>query len=174
MIRKFVRSGAVKSWSKELDAFLEWYASQSRDMQADYFIYAVRTRAGFQHEGMFTLPDSTKNIEPELMAYPIMIDQFQKFIDHFNGSGNHTEAACLSIWVHTLRSFLYPELQPAIDRLWHTIMLTKDLWPEMLKQHYQKDVAEGLDTDLLKNTYGLSVAILKTLPPQNARGNNVH
>ncbi len=166
MIRKFIRNAAVKGWSKELDQFLAMYEDQTRTQQADYFIYSVRTRAGLQLEGILGFPEGSRNNEPELMAYPIMSSQFEKVIDHFNQNGPTTEAACLSIWLHTLRSFLYPELKPSVGRLWSIILSTKDLWPEMLQYHYKLDVADGsINKEKLRDTYGLATTILKTLPP---------
>lgn len=164
-VSQFIRNTATNSWRRELDDFVATYKGLPRHKQADYFIFSVRTRAGMQVEGHFTYPDGTVNAEVELSAYPIMLKQFERIAKLFHEKNAETEAASITIWVHTLRAFLYPELRPSVEQLWDTIIKTKDLWPEMIKHHRSLD-KEILDPEVFKSTYELVAEILKTLPPK--------
>ena len=82
-------------------------------------IIAVWIRAGLDIEG--NLPVSKNKdgeLNPELSAYPILLKAMQGWIPVINKKGLQSAAFCFSIWVHTLRSIIRPELSDLANRMW--------------------------------------------------------
>jgi hypothetical protein len=166
MLNKFIKNSAIKTWQKELENFIDVFSTLSDEERANYFIWGVKTRAGAQIEGMFLLPDGTSNKSVELIAYPIMLEQFEGLVKYLDRNVGPVEAAGVVIWVHTLRGIIHPELRPLAKQMWENIMQTQHLWNGLMRKHYQLDVESGIDVGKLKATYTLASDIIEQTPPR--------
>lgn len=165
---KFIHKRAIKIYKGEIESFIDNLSRLNQEELSELFIYSVWTRAGLQNEGFFVFPDGSTNLSPQLTAYPIMIEQFDCPIKHLRKKGRNTEAAFLSIWVHTLRGLLNSELSSEVDRLWVILMTTKNSWEKYLNKFYTEDISSGVDPKLCEKTQALSKEILKYLPPKHS------
>lgn len=165
---KFLHKIAVKNYKKELDGLTEACSKLNKEQLADFLIMSVWTRAGMQNEGIFKYPDGQKNVLPYLSAYPLMMSEFEKIVKAFQKQGLNTEAAAMSIWVHTCRGLLYyEEMKVELDKLWQLLMSTTSLWDKYLDKFYNED-KDRLDQEMLNKTLSLSKEILKNLPPKQS------
>lgn len=165
----FIHKHAVKVYKDELNKLIDLYSSLDKNQLADYFIYSVWTRAGFQNEGHFKFPNGEKNISPDMSAYPLMLSVFNNVITVLKKKGSTTEAAALSIWVHTLRGLINVDMEGEVKKLWSLIMDTKEFWEIHLNKLYNDDKNFGMDQNLLDATLSLSKKILANVPPEQFR-----
>lgn len=161
----FIHKRAVASYIDELKKLIEVYSILEKEQLADYFIYSVWTRAGFQNEGHFKLPDGTQNLSPNV-DYS-MLSPLKSAIKILKKRGNATEAMALSIWIHTARGVVNVEMENEVDKLWQLIITTKNLWDKYLTKFYNED-KNRLDPKMLNETMALSKEILRNLPPKQS------
>lgn len=168
----FIHKRAVKSYKQEIENFTAELSKLPPEQLADIFIMSVWTRAGMQNEGVFKYPDGQKYSLPYLSGYPILESTFSKIVKSFRNQGLQTEAAAITIWVHTCRGlFNYNEMKNELDVLWKLLMNTKDFWSKYLDKYYNEDKAR-LDPALLEETRNLSKEMIKYLPPKPASGSD--
>ena len=167
-----IRKLAVRSYRKELIEFTDMLLRLNEEKVAIFLIYSVWLRSILQNEGHINpfkrLDSSNINIdlEPELHAYPIMLEDFAKTIGFLDKQGETSKSSTLRLWVHTLRSIIRPELNAEILKLLELILKGKIYWNEKLEIIYKEDIQSGIEKEFVENTLKLSKDILKCLPPK--------
>jgi hypothetical protein len=107
----FIRKLAVRGYSKDLKKLIYTLNSFPPEYVGQTLMLAVWLRAGLELEGSLPAIESKNgNLEPELHSYPITIGAIEKGISICNKKGLQGSSIALSIWVHTLRSIIRPEL----------------------------------------------------------------
>ena len=163
----FIHKHAVASYIDELKKLIDSYSVLEKDQLADYFVYSVWTRAGFQNEGHFKLPDGKQNLSSDV-DYS-MLSPLENAVKILAKQGSMTEATALSMWVHTARGFVNEEMENDLKKLWSLIMATKEFWETHLTKLYEDDKKSGMNPALLDSTLALSKKILVGVPPERFR-----
>lgn len=166
-IFNFINKHAVTTYQDELSNLIDLYSSLNKEKLADYFVYSVWTRAGFQNEGHFKLPNGKHNLSPGV-DYS-MLAPIQNAISILKKQGNITEATALSIWLHSSRGVANAEMENSLKELWGLIMDTKKFWNAHLEELCEEDLKSGMDKNLLDATLALSKDILTNVPPKQFR-----
>lgn len=165
-IFRFINKLAVRSYRRELHEFIDTLSGINTEALARFLIVSVWTRAGLQTEGRFCFPAGKPIRSPQLTAYPHMLSFFEDVVKIFRQRGQDTEAAGISIWVHTLRCLInYHKMNDDLDRLWKVLMTTRDFWEENLQRLCDED-KDIVEPTALREALELSRAILRTLPPK--------
>lgn len=170
---KTARQSVVKQWQEELNNYVGFCGELSPEELASRFVYSVRTRASLQIQGELDVKEQDLHIPNagvELQGYPFLINRFGVLVKYFRQSGQRDELFAASLWLHTYRSLLYPELRPSGEALWQVIMITEELWPIMYKRCRAYDKENGTFSDQqLHDVYKLTSRILKASPPRGLR-----
>lgn len=167
-----IRKLADRSYRKDLTEFTEMLSILNEEKVAIFLIYSVWLRSILQNEGHINSLkriDSSNidiDLEPELHAYPIMLNDFTKTIKFLFKQRQSLKASVLSLWVHTLRSIIRPELNAEIMELWKIILKNIIYWNEKLENIYREVIELGIKRESVENTLKLSKDILKCLPPK--------
>jgi len=167
-----IRKLAVRSYRKNLIKFVDILSSLNEDKSATFLIYSVWLRSILQNEGHINpikyldSPNINIDLEPELHAYPFMLKDFESTIRFLDKQGETSKSSALSLWVHTLRGIIRPELNDEIKNLWQLIIKSKRYWNEKLESIYKEDISLGIEKEFVENTLKLSKEIIKCLPPK--------
>lgn len=163
----FIRKMAVRGYSKELKQMIEGLSKLSTEQIANILIMAVWFRSMLNIEGnLFVGENEDGELNPELAAYPILLKEIGEWISIFNKKGFQGRSFCFSIWVHTLRSIIRPELSDMSNRMWDILMRSKPNWESVLTQFRDEDIQSGISQDVVLSTERHAKAILKCLPPK--------
>lgn len=107
----FIRKLAVRGYSKELKQIIDDLSKLSTEQIANILIMAVWFRAMLNIDGNLpVIENEDGELNPELTAYPILLKGIEEWISIFNKKDLQHRSFCFSIWVHTLRSIIRPEL----------------------------------------------------------------
>jgi hypothetical protein len=159
----------VKGYSHELDEFIESVSIKKKEQRAEIVVYGTWLRAILQLENRLpSISDETTGFYAELHSYPIMLSSLEQQIAFIqkNAERGEPKAFVLSIWVHTLRSILRPELQNLAIKMWDLLMEGKPFWSTYLKNQKDEDLQIGIEQNFVVQTERLSRAILEKLPPK--------
>ena len=162
-----IRKLAVRGYSNELKQMINDLSKLSTEQVAHMLILAVWSRANLDIEGNLR---ATKNengeLNPELYSYPILLKEIEKWISIYNEKGFKGRSFAFSIWVHTLRSIIRPELSDIVNRMWDILMRSKPNWERVLTQFRDEDIRVGISHDEVLRTERHAKAILQCLPPK--------
>lgn len=163
----FIRKLAVRGYSKELKQMIDDLSKLSTEQIANILIVAVYFRAMLNIEGNLPVTENEDGgLNPELTAYPILLKGIEEWISIFDKKGLQVKSFCFSIWVHTLRSIIRPELSDLANRMWGILMRSKPNWESVLTQLRDEDIQHGISHDVVLSTERHAKAILKRLPPK--------
>lgn len=163
----FIRKLAVKSYSKELSMMIDGLSKIDIEQIATILIYSVWLRATLEIERNLPVVEGVNGeLDPELHMYPILLEAIQKWMSVLKKNGQETKSFSLSIWVHTLRSILRPELSLEGNRLWDILMSSKSYWEKFLTRIRDEDIQLGIQYEQVINTEKHARAILQCLPPK--------
>ena len=164
-----IRKLAVRGYSNELKQMINDLSKLSTEQIAIILIMAVWFRARLNIENIENLPgieNEDGELNPELTAYPILLEAVEEWISIFNKEGLQHRSFCFSIWVHTLRSIIRPELTDLANRMWGILMRSKPNWESVLTKFRDEDIQLGISHDEVLSTERHAKAILKCLPPK--------
>ncbi len=163
----FIRKLAVRGYSKELKQMINDLSKLSTEQIANILIMAVWFRAMLNIEGNLpAIENEDGELNPELTAYPILLKGIEEWISIFNKEGFQHRSFCFSIWVHTLRSIIRPELSDLVNQMWDILMRSKSNWESALTQFRDGDIQRGISHDVVLRTERHAKAILQCLPPK--------
>jgi len=163
----FIRKLAVRGYSKELKQMIDALSKLSSEQIGNILIMAVWFRAMLNIEGNLpVIENEDGELNPELIAYPILLKGIEEWISIFNKELLQDRSLCFSIWVHTLRSIIRPELSDLANRMWAILMQSKPHWESVLSQFRDEDIQNGISHDIVLSTERHAKAILKCLPPK--------
>jgi len=162
-----IRKLAVRGYSKELNTITDSLSKVGTEEVATILIYAVWLRATLQVErNLPTGENENGNLNPELHSYPIMLSETEKWVSFLNKKGQYTKSFALSIWVHTLRSIIRPELSNVARGMWSILINSKPNWERLLTRIRDEDMQLGISHDVVLKTENYAKAILQCLPPK--------
>ena len=163
----FIRKLAVRGYSKELKQMIDDLSKLSTEQIANILIIAVWLRAMLNIEGNLpVIENEDGELNPELAAYPVLLKAIEAWISIFNKEGLQHRSFCFSIWVHTLRCILRPELSNLANRMWDILMRSRPNWENVLSKLRDGDIEHGISHDVVLSTERHAKAILKRLPPK--------
>lgn len=160
----FIHKNVVKIYKRQLVTLSADLSTRSPKEVSDFLIYAVWTRAGLQTDGHIKFFKNEVYPSPKLIYTPQLLLDFKKIVDIFNKKNLNFQAASMSLWVHTIRAILNPELKNDINNLWAILINSKKYWNDSLLALYNED-KNKIDEKLLNLTLKLSREILKNIPP---------
>ena len=162
-----IRKLAVTGYSKELKQMINDLSKHSVEQITNILIIAVWFRAMLNIEGKLpVIENEDGELNPELSSYPILLKGIEKWISIFNKKGFQARSFCFSIWVHTLRSIIRPELSDMAGRMWDILMRSKPNWESVLTQFRGESIKHGISHDVALSTERHAKAILQCLPPK--------
>lgn len=166
-----IRKLAVKGYRKELRNFIETLKDFEKvgvKEVSNTLIYGIYTRAILEIDGfIYTTREEDESIVPELIAYPLLSDSMQRYVNFYAKEGGHEgKVVGLLIWVHTLRATIRPEIMPLVRQMWDMIMESKSYWDESLKSFRNEDLRMGVDADTINKVEAHTRKIMSTLPPK--------
>jgi len=166
-----IRKLAVRGYRKELKNFVEILKGVDTKEVSNILIYGIWIRAVLEIDGdLHTFKDEDGSIDPELHAYPILLDSIQKYASFFAKQDGHTgKWLGLAIWIHTLRGIIRPEIMPLVKQMWDILLESKSYWDESLKMLRNDDLRIGIDIDMVNKTEMQTKKIMSTLPPKQIR-----
>ena len=163
----FIRKLAVREYSKELKQMIDDLSKLSTEQIATILIIAVWLRAMLNIEGNLpVIENEDGELNPELAAYPVLLKGIEGWISIFNKKGLQQRSFCFSIWVHTLRCILRPELSNLANKMWDILMRSRPNWESVLSQLRDGDIEHGISHNVVLSTERHAKAILKRLPPK--------
>ncbi len=162
-----IRKLAVRGYKKELNHMIDSLSKMSKKQVASILIYGVWLRAMLEVEkNLPAIENENGKLNPELHIYPVMLKAIEKCTSVLNGQGQPTKSFPLSIWVHTLRSIIRPELSDIANRMWDIFMSSKPEWKMFLNKIRDEDLQLEISNDLVLSTEKHAKAILQCLPPK--------
>lgn len=162
-----IRKLTIYFYLKSLKEMISFFNYLSKDKVAEMLVYSVWLRAMLEIEGnCHVVLDEHGNIIPELNSYPLQLISFEEYISFLNKNGHGSKAYVLSIWVHSLRSILHPEMHAQIKQLWNILVDSKPHWGIKLNAQVEEDLRIGIPKDLVVKTELHSKAILDSIPPK--------
>lgn len=162
-----IRKLAVRGYANELNKMIAALNKLNNEQIARILIYSVWLRALLEIEGnLSTIKKETGELEPELHKYPILLQEIEKWISILNKEGYQHRAFSLSIWVHTLRCIIRPELSNLTKQMWDILMRDKENWEGLLNQIRDEDIQSGIEHKIVMKAEHHAKAILKALPPK--------
>jgi len=162
-----IRKLAVRGYSNELKKMINDLSKLSAEQIANILIIAVWFRAMLNIDGNLpAIENEDGELNPELAAYPILLKEIEKWISIYNKEGLQVRSFAFSIWVHTLRSIIRPELTDLANRMWDILMRSKPNWESVLTKLRDEDIQLGISHDAVLSTERHAKAILKCLPPK--------
>lgn len=163
----FFRTSVVKVYSKELKHMIDTLSKLNIEQIGRILVMAVWDRATLNMEGnLSVIKNKDGKIDPELHAYPILLMEIERWISRLKKKGLEGRAFCYSIWVHTLRSIIKPELSKLANSMWDILMKSKPSWENILAELRNEDIQRGISSDEVLITETHSRAILNCLPPK--------
>lgn len=156
----------------ELNQFADVLSKLDKKKLANFLASSVWIRSILQIEGhinpMKRINPSFDDfdLDPELHAYPIMLEDIEKLIRFLNKQDQKLKSLALTLWVHTLRAIIRPELNREINDLWQLIMTSKEHWNEEIKLMHEEDINLGIENDFVEKTARMAKKIIKCLPPK--------
>ena len=164
---KLIRKESVGWYSREFSVMIETLDHLNTKQIEVVLINSVWLIATMEIGG--DLPALVKEngaLDPELRMYAPLLSgiQDQKFF--LNMKEEAVKSFSFSVWVHTLRSFMRPELLFLARRMWNILMSSKPNWERALKQVREEDIRSGIPHDNVLKTERHAQAILKCLPPK--------
>ena len=163
-----IRKLAVRSYRKELKNFIEILEEIGIAKVSNFLVYGAWIRVMLEiEEKLPTFKEEDGSINPELHSYPILLDSIQKWASSFlKQNGHKGKWLGLSIWIHTLRGILRPELMPLVKQMWDLLLESKPHWDESLKILREEDLSLGIESSMVNKTEIYTRKILNTLPPK--------
>jgi len=163
----FIRRMAVKSYTNELTNLINALSQASEDQVSRLLVYGIWMRAIMSVEGILpSYETESGEFDPELHSYPITLKEIEGIIKQCKKMGLNSKVLALSIWVHTLRAIIRPEINELAIKLWKILMKSPDNFDLLLKEHKEEDIKMGKSADFVNKTYSYAKAILKVLPPK--------
>ncbi|MBW2341879.1 MAG: hypothetical protein JRF50_16300 [Deltaproteobacteria bacterium] len=169
---ELIRKQSVKRYSRELNEMIETLNQLTTEKIATILIYGVWLRATLGIEGdsiegnLPVLVGENGEFDPELQMYPLLLSAIEDRMSFFNREGEPAKSFSLSLWVHTLRSLMRPELSTLARKMWSILMSSKPVWETSLKQIREENIQSGIPYDDVLHTERYARAILKSLPPK--------
>ena len=169
---ELIRKESVKRYSRELNEMIETLDQLTTEQIATILIYGVWLRATPGIEGdliegnLPVLVGENGELDPELEMYPLLLSAIENRMSFLDREGEAVKSFSLSLWAHTLRSLMRPELLFLARRMWNILMSSKPDWERALKQIREEDIQSGIPYDDVLNTERHARAILKSLPPK--------
>ena len=167
-----IRKLAVRSYRKELKNFIEIlkeFEKAGTKEVSNVLIFGIWIRAILEIDGSLHpfIRDEDGSIDPELHAYPILLGSMQKYATFYAKEDGHTgKWLGLSIWIHTLRGIIRPEIMPLIKQIWEMLMDSKSYWDESLKMIRNDDLRMGIEADTVNKVELHTKKLMSTLPPK--------
>lgn len=163
----FIRKLAVRGYSKELNRMIDILSNFNSEQVGKTLILGVWLRAGLEvEENLPTIENGNGNLLPELHSYPITIEAIEKWMSICNKEGLQGSSYALSIWVHTLRSIIRPELSKLANKMWDILMKSKPDWEMLISHTRDEDLQKGVSDDIVLKNERHARAILECLPPE--------
>ena len=164
---ELIRKESVGWYSREFSVMIETLDHLNTKQIAVVLINSVWLRAAMEIAGdLPALVGEKGALDPELHMYPPLLAGIQDRKFFLNLKEEEVKSFSLSIWVHTLRALLRPELLFLARRMWNTLMSSKPNWERALKQVREEDIRSGIPYDDVFKTERHAQAILKCLPPK--------
>ena len=161
-----IRKLAVRGYSKELKRMIDGFSKLSPEQIAPLLVTAVWGRATLNMEGHLTVfTNDDGKISPDLCAYPILLKEIEEWISIFDKNGDKVRVISYSIWVHTLRSIIRPELSDLANEMWDILMESKPYWEEILVEFRDEYLQRGKSPDDALKIETHTRDILDCLPP---------
>jgi len=163
-----IRSIAVQGYRKELKKFIAILKEIGTIEVSNILIYGAWIRAVLEiDENLPIIKNEDGSINPELHSYPILLESMQFWIRSFTKHKEHTgKWLGLSIWIHTLRGILRPEIKPLVKQMWDILMESRSYWAKSLKMLRNDDLKIGIDIDMVDKTEQHTKKIISMLPPK--------
>jgi hypothetical protein len=162
-----IRKLAVRGYLKDVNRMIDVLSNGTTEQIGKTLMLSVWLRAGLELEGNLPAIESENgNFEPELHSYPITIGAIEKWMSICNKEGLQGSSFALSIWVHTLRSIIRPELSMLAKKMWDILMRSKPDWEMLLNNIRDEDLQKGISDDIVLKNERHARAILKCLPPK--------
>jgi hypothetical protein len=163
----FIRKLAVMGYSKDIERMINSLSQLSVEKVAYILIYSVWMRAMLEVErNLPVIENEDGSLDPELHSYPILLKEIEKWISICKKSDRTPVSVALSIWVHTLRSIIRPELTDLADKLWNILMSSKPYWEKTLSEIKNGDIESGIEHNIVLSTEKHAKGILQCLPPK--------
>jgi hypothetical protein len=164
---ELMRRESIGWYSSEFSVMIETLDRLTTKQITAVLIYSVWIRAAMEIAGdLPALVGGTGELDPELHMYPPLLAGIQDRVFFLNMKGEEIKSFSLSVWVHTLRSLMRPELLLLARRMWNILMASKPNWETALKQMREEDVRSGIPHDDVLKTERHAQAIFKSLPPK--------
>jgi hypothetical protein len=164
---ELIRKESIGWYSREFSAMIETLDRLTTKRITAVLIYSVWLRAAMEIGGdLPALVRENGALDPELHMYPPVLAGIQDRVFFLNMKGEEIKSFSLSVWVHTLRSLMRPELLLLARRMWNILMSSKPNWEKALKQVREEDIRSGIPHDDVLKTERRAQAILKCLPPK--------
>jgi hypothetical protein len=163
----FIRRLAVRGYSKELKRMIDSFSKLNNEQIPDILVMAVWLRSTLDVEGNLpVIENDDGELNPELAAYPILLKGIQDWMSILLKKDLKFQYACLSIWVHTLRSILRPEISDLANRMWDILMTGNTNWDKVITKLRDEDIQSGVSHEMVLKIERHARAILKCLPPK--------
>jgi hypothetical protein len=165
------RKLAVKRYSKELSETIEALSALEPGALAYALARAVWLRARLEANG--DLPAFAGRGEAgggQGCCDADELKKAEKLLWFFDRRKHRDKALAMSIWVHTLRSELRPELAELAERMWALLMASAADWEESLARLRDEDLGRGIPLDTVEKTEAHAREIVSSLPPGRPAG----
>ena len=170
----FIRRLAVKGYTKKLTNLINVLSQASDEQVSQMLVYGVWLRAIMSVERILpTYETESGEFDPELHSYPITLRDIESMIKQCKKNRLNSKVLALSIWVHTLRAIIRPEINELAIKLWEILMRSPDNFDRLLKAHKEEDLELGNSVDFVNQTELYAKAILKALPPKQLYRNSI-
>jgi len=170
----FIRKLAVKNYAKELTNLINTLSQASDEQVSQLLVYGVWLRSIMLVEGVLpTFETESGEFDPELRAYPITLKDIESMIKQCKKHRLNSKVLALSIWVHTLRAIIRPEINELAVKLWEILMRSPNKFDHLLKAHKEEDLELGDSKEFVNQTEKYAKAIIKALPPKPLYRNDI-
>lgn len=170
-----IRHLAVKSYENEMKEFVSRLSQLSIDQRGQLLVYSVWLRAILHKEGHLRVGYESSLIDPELSCYPTMLGDLEKVIRFTRKNAEHgkAKAIALSIWIHSIRAILRPELNQLAQKMWALFQESKPNWDKWINDHETEDLQLGHPRESVLQTAQIAKSIISVLPPKQIVGKGV-
>lgn len=170
----FIKKLAVKSYTKELIAYINAVSKLNDDQVSQLLVCGVWLRSIMTVEKIIpTYETETSEFDPELNSYPITLRDIEHMIKLCGKKKLKFNEYALTIWVHTLRAILRPEINELAIELWKILMKNQKDFDRHLKMHKEEYIELGSSDEFINQTELYAKAILKVLPPKQLYRNSI-
>lgn len=171
----FIRRLAVRNYTKELTNLINVLTQANDEQISQLLVYSVWLRAIMEVEGIIlpAFKANSEEFDPELCCYPIMLRDIESMIKECKKRRLNSKVLALSIWVHTLRAIIRPEMNDLAVKLWKILIKSPENFDHLLTEHKEEDIELGKPENFVNQTLKYAKAILKVLPPKQLLENSI-